>query len=54
MLVNLQSVTLSRDVPAIIRAVARPIVDRIARESVVRTLDALRRYADERASMGAR
>jgi len=53
-LVNLQSVTLSRDVPAIIRAVARPIVDRIARESVVRTLDALRRYAVERASMGAR
>jgi hypothetical protein len=43
-LVNLQSVTLSRDVPALIRGIARPLVTRIARESMVRTLDALRRY----------
>ena len=46
-LVNLQSLTLSRDVPAIIRAVAQPIVDRIARESVVRTLEALRHHVEQ-------
>jgi len=42
--VELRSLTLSRDVPAIIRPVAAPLVTRIARESVVRTLEALRRF----------
>ena len=36
--------TLSRDVPSIIRPIAAPLVTRIARESVVRTLEALRRF----------
>jgi hypothetical protein len=43
--VDLESLTLSRTVPVIVRPVAAPIVTRIARESMVRTLEALRRYA---------
>jgi len=43
-LVELESLTLSRTVPALLRPVAAPIVTRIARESMVRTLEALRRY----------
>jgi putative flippase GtrA len=42
--VELQSLTLSRTVPALIRPIASPIVSRIASESTVRTLEALRRY----------
>jgi putative flippase GtrA len=42
--VELRSLTLSRDVPSIIRPIAAPLVTRIARESVVRTLEALRRF----------
>ena len=42
--VSLQSLTLSRDVPALIKPVAGRIVPRIARESVARTLAALRAY----------
>jgi hypothetical protein len=42
--VDLESLTLSRDVPSLVRPVAMPIVNRIARESIVRTLEALRRY----------
>jgi hypothetical protein len=42
--VDLESLTLSRDVPALVRPIASPIVSRIARESMVSTLDALRRY----------
>ena len=41
---SLQSLTLSRDVPALIKPVAGRIVPRIARESVARTLAALRAY----------
>jgi hypothetical protein len=43
-LVSLESLTLSRDVPSLIRPVAGPLVTRIARESVVRTLAALQRF----------
>ena len=39
------AVNASRHVPVIVRPVAAPIVTRIARESMVRTLEALRRYA---------
>ena len=42
--VDLRSLTLSRDVPSIVRPIAAPLVARIARESVVRTLEALRRF----------
>ena len=40
--VELESLTLSRDIPWALRLVAGPIVDRIARESVSRTLSSLR------------
>jgi putative flippase GtrA len=42
-LVSLESLTLSRDVPMLIKPIAGRIVPRIARESMVRTLEALRR-----------
>jgi len=42
--VDLESITLSRDVPALVRPIAAPIVSRISRESMVRTLEALRAY----------
>jgi len=40
--VELESVSLSRDVPAFVAPLADPLVDRIARESIVRTLEATR------------
>jgi putative flippase GtrA len=43
-LVDLRSLTLSRNVPALLRPVAAPLVNRVARESMIRTLDALRRF----------
>jgi putative flippase GtrA len=42
--VELESLTLSRDMPSLLRPIAAPLVRRIARESMVRTLEALRRY----------
>ncbi len=41
--VRMESVTLSRDVPLLLRPIAAPIVDSIARESMLRTLEALQR-----------
>jgi putative flippase GtrA len=41
-LVELESLTLSREIPWAIRIVAGPVVERIARESVSRTLSSLR------------
>lgn len=43
-LVELDSLTLSRDIPSFVRAMASPLVNRVARESTHRTLDALRRH----------
>jgi putative flippase GtrA len=43
-LVELRSLTLSRDVPSIVRPIAAPLVNRIARESMTRTLEALQRF----------
>jgi putative flippase GtrA len=43
-LIQLDSLTLSRDVPWAIKPIAGPIASRIARESMVRTLGALKRY----------
>ncbi|HEY7292133.1 MAG TPA: GtrA family protein [Vicinamibacterales bacterium] len=45
-LVSVESLTLSRDVPLLVRPIAGPIVSRIARDSLVRTLEALRRYME--------
>jgi hypothetical protein len=41
-IVQLDSVTLSRDIPWAIRVMASPIIERIARESMNRTLAAVR------------
>ncbi len=46
-LVELDSLTLSRSVPAVVRPVAMPLVNQIARESITRTLDALRRFFEK-------
>jgi putative flippase GtrA len=43
-LVSLETLTLSRDVPWLLRPIAAPVTSSIARESMTRTLDALRRY----------
>jgi hypothetical protein len=47
-LIELESLTLSRGIPSIIRPIAAPLVNRVAHESTVRTLDALRRYLQTR------
>jgi putative flippase GtrA len=41
-LVELESLTLSRDIPSVFRPIVLPIVDRVARESMTRTLSTLR------------
>jgi putative flippase GtrA len=46
-LVELRSLTLSRNVPLVARPIAGPLVNRVARESMVRTLEALRRYLSQ-------
>ena len=43
-LVELESLTLSRGMPSLLRPIAAPLVRRIARESMVRTLEALVRF----------
>ena len=47
--VDLESLSLSRAIPRVARPVARPIVDRIARESLHRTLESVQRYLQARA-----
>jgi putative flippase GtrA len=42
--VRVETLTLSRDVPLLLRPIAGPIVERVARESMLRTLAALRDY----------
>jgi putative flippase GtrA len=42
--VELESVSLSRSVPGVLKPIAGPIIGRIARESMVRTLTALREH----------
>ncbi len=41
--VELESLTLSRDLPTLLRPIAAPLVNRMARESIARTLQALTR-----------
>lgn len=43
-LVDVLSLSLSRDVPSLVRPVAGPVIDRIARESMRRTLEAVDRF----------
>jgi hypothetical protein len=47
--VDLESLALSRSVPGVARPVARPIIDRIARESLLRTLDSVQRFLEAQA-----
>lgn len=44
--VDVLSVSLSRAVPALVKPVAGPIVNRVARDSMIRTLDAVKRFAE--------
>jgi len=44
--VDLESLTLSRDVPSLVRPIAAPLMTHIARESITRTLEALQRFFD--------
>lgn len=48
-LVELDSLTLSRRVPAVVRPIAMPLVNQVARESMTRTLEALRRFFERSA-----
>jgi hypothetical protein len=48
-LVELDSLTLSRSVPAIVRPVAMPLVNQVARESMTRTLEALKQFFEKSA-----
>jgi hypothetical protein len=47
-LVELESLSLSRDVPVLVRPVAAPLISRIGRESMTRTLEALKQYVEQR------
>ncbi len=53
-LIELESVTLSRDIPSLVRPLARPIVNHIARESMTRTLETVRTRILSAASGGGR
>ena len=41
-IVELESMTLSRSIPSLLQAIARPIINSIARESMERTLQSMR------------
>jgi len=49
-LVEVESLSLSREVPALLKPVASPIIRRIARESMERTLEAMRKFFDARST----
>jgi putative flippase GtrA len=42
--VDVLSLSLSRDIPSLVRPMAGPVIDRVARESMRRTLDAVERF----------
>ena len=46
--IQLESLSLSRDVPFLVRSIAEPVINRIARESVSRTLSSVRRFLETR------
>jgi putative flippase GtrA len=50
--VELDSLTLSRDLPAPIRPIAGPIINRVARESMNRTLKSMARWFETRGGSG--
>jgi putative flippase GtrA len=46
--VDLESLTLSRDLPALVRPIASPIINSVARESMTRTLQSMARWFEDR------
>jgi hypothetical protein len=48
--IDLESLSLSRDIPFVVRPMAVSIINRIARESVTRTLSSLQRFLEHRGS----
>lgn len=48
--IDLESLSLSRDIPLVVRPVASPVIGRIARESVARTLSSVQRFLQKGAS----
>ncbi len=45
--IAVESLSLSRSIPALVRPIAAPLVARVGRESMIRTLDALKQYIEE-------
>ena len=45
--IDLESLSLSRDIPFVVRPVASPVINRIARESVARTLSSVKRFLEK-------
>ena len=50
--VELESLSLSRAVPVLVRPMAAPLIKHVARESMTRTLEALRRHVERRYAIG--
>jgi hypothetical protein len=44
--IDLESLSLSRDVPFLVRSIAEPVINRIARDSVSRTLSSVREFLE--------
>jgi hypothetical protein len=51
--IDVESISLSRDVPRVVRPVAGPIVARVARESLVRTLESVRTFLERQDVVGS-
>ncbi len=51
-LIDVESLSLSRDIPFLVRPIAAPLIGRIGRESMGRTLTAVKNYIEGRAGSG--
>ena len=51
--IDLESISLSRDVPWVVRSMAEPLISRIARESMTRTLTSVRSFLEKQSSGAA-
>ncbi len=47
-LITVESMSLSRGIPTLVRPIAAPLIARVGRESMMRTLDALKQYIEKR------
>lgn len=50
--IGVESLALSRDIPALVRPIAAPLIARVGRESMIRTLEALERHIEKRTRGG--